>query len=133
MKKVSALIGLAFLTIPLFGLAWSIMNFFKLKSKLYGMDMASAKVEMSDTLMTFGSGVFIGFLGILILGICIDGLEYRPKWLFWCMFSLSVIWICYFPAGTILGLALLIYSIVNRKKFIVIKNSNLSTNTQPRL
>jgi len=115
--KVAASIGLSFLVFPLFGFALSLLILFGLKDVIDAMPDTVAKRVISGALNLHQLGALLGGLGIMILGFCVDGAEYRPKWLFWWMLILGMIWLFYFPAGTMVGLALLIYTLGNRKKF----------------
>jgi hypothetical protein len=117
MKRVAAIVGLGFLVLPLFGVVWSALAFVMLGNQIHGMDEQAAKGTITGILMMFRAAVLPGFIGIMILGFCIDGAGFRPKWLFWWMAILGILWLFYFPVGTMVGLALVIYTFTNKRKF----------------
>ncbi len=64
----------------------------------------------------------LGFVGFIVVAICLDGMEYRAMWFFWALLTLSILWVLCIPAGPLLGLPLLIYLLIKKKTFGDLEN-----------
>ena len=61
-------------------------------------------------------GALAGCVGVILLGICVDGVEYRPAWLLWTMLCLGALWLFHFPEGTLLGIVLIAYTVLKLRR-----------------
>mgnify|MGYP001474919397 CR=1 FL=1 len=117
MKRAFSIVALVLLILPLLVLLPIALGMAGFLSNAGTMERGAAKGVLTGLLTAFSLAVLPGFLGLIFLGVSVDGMEYRPKWLFWWMLVLGVLWLLYFPAGSMVGIALLLYTIANRKKF----------------
>ncbi|HAV61666.1 MAG TPA: hypothetical protein DCY13_04785 [Verrucomicrobiales bacterium] len=116
--KITLGVGLACLSLPIPSFIWPLLA---LATHLFpgeSMAVESARALTIALLLLYGVVVIPGFLGIMILGFCTDAAGYRPPWLYYVMIFLGLIWLVNFPSGTMVGLALLAYALLNRGKFV---------------
>ncbi|RBP47540.1 hypothetical protein DES53_101337 [Roseimicrobium gellanilyticum] len=121
MRRALAITGILFLVAPLLLVLWTVIQYFVLKSQIHHVEEQFARASIVLMAFQLQGGVCTGFVGMILLGLCVDGQGYRPRWLLWWMISLGVLWLLYFPLGSTLGLALLIYTASKRKKFGVVR------------
>ena len=101
--SIASLLALA---APLVVAAWSVLRFFALAPS------PEAKDEMSYYIVAYAGAIIVGFVGFLLAGICLDGLEFRPRWYLRSLCLIGILWLFYFPAGTIFGAGLLFYLLI---------------------
>jgi hypothetical protein len=85
-------------------------------------DPALLANDISFALITTAIGLVPALLGLIFLGIALFGKKYRAAWFFWFLIIYSCFLALYFPVGTIMGLALIIYLIWNKDEFIKSKS-----------
>jgi hypothetical protein len=65
--------------------------------------------KISGHLVGYISAISIGFVGFILAGFCLDGFGMRPRWYLRSLWVIGVLWLFYFPAGTVFGACLLFY------------------------
>jgi len=107
-KKFVAIIGLGLLTFPL-------LRHLSFELRL---DSSDSPAEVVSTLLGVSSGLMVGFVGLMILGILVDGGSgYRKPALLIVMLVLGGLWIASYPSGWLLGVPLLVYPLLRRFGF----------------
>jgi len=117
-KQILAFIGLFLLTVP-----WLVSV-----AAMFGLNGipqrgAAARSVLTMLLNSYVLAGLSAMIGIMFLGFAVDGFEYRPRWLFWVLLTLGIAWLPILGAGTMLGLALILYALTNYRKFHPIQNS----------
>lgn len=79
--------------------------------------------DIGISLMSTAIGLSIGLIGVILMLIAHFALEYSAPWLFWLLTVYSILLMYNFPAGTVLGLCLLIYLITRRNEFLNTKEA----------
>ena len=74
--------------------------------------------SIGASLITTAIGLIIGCIGLLLILVTTFGRNHKPKWLYWFLLTASFFWLLLFPVGSVIGLALLIYLLSQRKTFI---------------
>ena len=125
MKKALCIFGTILLTLPLF-------QMLPASYKLYMFEkQGQPEVDLWSIFKAataYSASLSSGGTGIIVMGFIVDGLQYRPKWLFISMIILGIIWSICYPYGVAIGGILLVYAIGKRKKF---KNEEELTIEQP--
>jgi hypothetical protein len=104
-KIFAAIAGLGLLTIPL-------LRHVGFERRLEG---AKSVIEFMVTLLGVTSGLTMGFVGLMILGLLVDGGSgYRKPALLISMALLGCLWIVYYPSGWLLGVPLTLYPLLRR-------------------
>ena len=105
MKLFVAIIGLALLAYPL-------ARHLSLERRLEESDSA---VEVLSNLVGISGGLMIGFVGVMVLGILVDGGRgYRKPALLGLLALLGIAWTLVYPSGWLLGVPLMIYPVFHR-------------------
>ena len=110
MKKALSIIALLFFILPASVKIFRFLN----------TDKADSVLSLWDLLRTYSlymSSLAPAACGFIGLGVIVDALEYKPKWLFKAMITLGIIWLLCYPVGSAIGLCLLVYALGKRKKF----------------
>ena len=81
-------------------------------------DPALLANDISFALITTAIGLIPALVGLIFLGIALFGKKYRAAWFFWFLIIYSCFLALYFPVGTIIGVALIIYLIWNKDEFL---------------
>src|SRR5687767_7526264 len=68
-----------------------------------------AKGMVTDYLLAYDGAILIGFVGFLLAGFCLDALGMRPRWYLRSLCVIGILWLFYYPAGTMFGAGLLFY------------------------
>jgi hypothetical protein len=118
-KHVAAFVGLSLLIIPWLVSVAAVFQFGELATDVRSssIEATAAKSTLLAILYKYVLGGLSAMLGILVLGFCVDGMEYRPKWLFWTLLALGLIWLPFYAAGTMLGIAVILYTSLNYRSF----------------
>ena len=118
-KILFALFAIACLLVPWGYSLASIADFSTLVADVRGNEVNDESAK--NAIVSIGTKYVLSGLsamtGIIVLGICIDGMDYRPRWMFWSIVLLGLIWLPLYSAGTMLGAALLLYAIPNYGRF----------------
>ena len=108
MKRAFAILGLGLLIVPL-------LQNLTVERRL---NAAKSLGEFASTLMSISSGFTIAFVGVMILGILIDGGSgYRKPYILILMAIIGGLWIAFYPHGWFLGVPLILYSLLHRFGF----------------
>ncbi|MFZ2632993.1 MAG: hypothetical protein WA081_06065 [Desulfosalsimonadaceae bacterium] len=89
-----------------------------------GLGEKALREEILGSLYGIVGWPLLGYVGFILVAICLDGMKYRPRWFFWALLTLSVLWVFCLPAGPLLGLPLLIYLLIKKKSFGIFQNSS---------
>jgi hypothetical protein len=113
MKKILCIFGTILLTFPLLQMVPASYELYKFENQEAETDLWT----VFKAATVYSASLSSGGTGIIIMGFIVDGLEYRPKWLFKSMIILGIIWSLCYPYGVAIGGVLLVYAIGKRKKF----------------
>ncbi|MBK1880729.1 hypothetical protein [Pelagicoccus mobilis] len=113
MKKSLAILGVILLTIPLLWLLSAVGDALEMSRNPESI----TKEKIIDLVYSYKGSGFMGMMAIMWLGFVVDGFGYRERWLWKTMLTFGFVWLFHIPTGTMVGLALFIYTIGNRKKF----------------
>ena len=118
-SKLLAFIGLFLLIIPWLCSAGALLGLSNLIGGIRSGDVgdAAAKSLLTMLLNSYALAGLSAMIGIMFLGFAVDGGEYRPRWLFWVLLMLGIVWLPLYAAGTMLGIALILYTLTNYRKF----------------
>ncbi len=73
------------------------------------LEQPAAKETLKSLLTAYFGAISIGFFGFFLAGICLDGRGMRNPWYLRSLWTLGVLWLFYFPVGSIFGACLLVY------------------------
>jgi hypothetical protein len=107
LRNYTAIASLIALAAPLPIAFWGAFRFLTLAPA--DVRSPDAKDMVSDYLLAYGGAILIGFVGFLLAGFCLDALGMRPSWYLRSLCIIGVLWLLYFPAGTMFGACLLFY------------------------
>ena len=115
-KRITTLVGISLLVVPWFCSVAFISGIFGLLEGTQ-VDALAARNTFVSLLNGHVLSGLSAMMGIMALGFSIDGMGYRPKWLLWVIAGLGVVWLPFYAAGTMLGVALILYTIFNYRNF----------------
>lgn len=78
------------------------------------VQLASA---FGDSLLITAIGFGISIIGIVLFMIALLGSRYRATWFFWFLVIYGGLALFNFPVGTLIGVFLLFFCLVNRSEF----------------
>ncbi|MBI1929532.1 hypothetical protein HYR99_35460 [Candidatus Poribacteria bacterium] len=61
----------------------------------------------------------VALIGLVFICLALFGYKNRERWFFGSLTVLSILWLLYFPFGTLLGVGLLIFMLMKRKEFLI--------------
>ena len=118
--KKLAVIGTALQLGPVFGLtgtAIGMLSAFRTMDSDGSTHSEAMAGDIGFALITTAIGLVSALTGFILILIALFGSKYRAPWFFWFLTVWSVLWMFNFPAGTFLGIGLLIYLITHQKEF----------------
>ena len=117
-KHWGSLAGLALLAAPLVWVGCLLLSLSRLREMEWVKGGTPETREIIESsLMGYSLGVLTGMAGLMVVGFFADALAYRPRWLQRSLLVLGVLWLAYVPAGSMLGLAIVIWTLVNRRHY----------------
>ena len=115
MKKLFCIFGVILFSFPLFQMIPSSIEMYRILNTENDADLNLW--QAMKTITAYSASLSAAGTGIIVMGINVDVLEYKPKWLFTAMIILGLIWSLCYPYGVAIGGVLLVYAIGKRKKF----------------
>ena len=118
-KHVAAFVGILAILIPWLFSAYAVFEFGELATDVQtnSIEPGIAKSKLTTILYQYLYAGLSAMIGLIALGFCVDGFQYRPKWMFWAIMILGLIWLPFYAAGTMLGIALILYASFNYPRF----------------
>ncbi|GEP46396.1 hypothetical protein [Brevifollis gellanilyticus] len=107
LRTCAAIASLLLLAAPLAMAGWGAYGMLTFTSK--AVLIPGGKEVFMESFQTYFGAIFIGFLGFILAGICLDGLGMRDRWYLRSLTALGILWLFYIPAGTLFGIGLLVY------------------------
>ena len=114
MNRIGFGLGFSLLLAPLV-LAFN--SVVELRQGLLNADHEDLMREFIMACVVFGFGSFVGYIGYVVVGYNFDALPARPRWLYWVMLLIGILWLPHLGLGTCVGLALLVFTIRERDQF----------------
>jgi len=105
---------------PLFGLIGTVIGMLSAFQTMGADGVGDSEAlagDISFALITTAIGLCIGLIGLVLMLIALFKSKYRALWFFWFLSVISILMLLRFPAGTIIGISLLIYLITHRNEF----------------
>jgi flagellar motor component MotA len=105
---------------PLFGLFGSVIGMISAFQTMGEGGMGKPEALAEDihfALITTAIGLVVGLVGLILMLIALFKFKYKEKWFFWFLIVISILMLPRVPAGTIIGMGLLIYLITHRNEF----------------
>lgn len=106
---------------PFAGLAMTVLGVQQAFQVLGGNsvgDPQELSVSIGNVLIATIIGFGFGVAGLVFTGIALFGMRYRAPWLFWFLSVCGVILLGGVPIGTVLGIGLITYCVINRSEFL---------------
>ena len=118
-KQITAIVGILLLSVAWLCSALSVWEVFGVVNgtQIDASEVAAARNTLPSLLSGYVVAGLSAMFGILLLGVSIDGMGYRPAWLLRALAGLGVIWLPFYAAGTMVGVAIILYSLMNYRKF----------------
>lgn len=114
----------------LIGMAGTVIGMFRAFNTL-GASGTSDPQQLAESIGTVliytAIGLSLSLIGLVLICIALFASSYRAVWLFWFLFIYGCILLCIYPAGTVIGVLLLIYCLINKDEFFKYNESKQST------
>ena len=110
-KQITAIVGILLLSVAWLCSALSVWEVFGVVNgtQIDASEVAAARNTLPSLLSGYVVAGLSAMFGILLLGVSIDGMGYRPAWLLRALAGLGVIWLPFYAAGTMVGVAIILY------------------------
>ena len=117
-ERFLAFAGLSLLIIPWLAAVASAFGLFSFLTDAHGIAQRDdTRQSLNFLMLTYVVGGLAALAGAITIAFCLDGFEYRPRWMFWVLLVVGLIWIPLWGGGTMIGLALLLYVGFNYRRF----------------
>jgi len=73
--------------------------------------------ELGIALYTTAAGMILSLVGVVFILVALFAVRYRAPWFETALWVLSVLWLLCVPAGTVLGIVVILYLIKHRREF----------------
>jgi len=97
--------------------AAAMMRAFGATSRAGGSDPAGLSEDIGTALSATLIGMGVALVGVVLMAVAVLGCGYAERWLFRSLVASGIVWMVFFPAGTILGAAILTVTLWQRKRF----------------
>ena len=118
--KQLAILGTALQLGILVGLIGTIIGMLKAFSEMSNsqeMDQQTLADNIASALYYQATGLIIASIGAIILLIVLWGIKYRAPWFRIALWIISLLWLITFPAGTFLGIIVMVYLYNHHNEF----------------
>jgi biopolymer transport protein ExbB/TolQ len=91
------------------GTVVGMMRAFAKISETEKVQPATVAAEISIVFQATSIGMALAFVGFILILIALTGTKYRGRWFYRILWTISILWLLFFPIGTIVGIMTMLY------------------------